>query len=73
MLTRALARGAVCGSCMTPALMEPQDESYGAPPALPAMRPRPVGADDDEPCMPEWKPPEPPDNRYRGFYSRMEP
>ncbi|KAL0829468.1 hypothetical protein ABMA28_004230 [Loxostege sticticalis] len=63
MLTRALARGAVCGSCMTPALMEPQDESYGAPPALPAVRPRPVGADDDEPCMPEWKPPEPPDNR----------
>ncbi|XP_052750708.1 cingulin-like [Galleria mellonella] len=66
MLTRKLSRDATCGACMVPALMEPVDASHGAPPPLPALRPRPTGApaeETEEPCLKDWKLPEFPNNR----------
>uniref|UniRef100_A0A2A4J9Z1 DUF4795 domain-containing protein n=1 Tax=Heliothis virescens TaxID=7102 RepID=A0A2A4J9Z1_HELVI len=61
MLMRLLAKGAACGSCLAPALMEPQDRTYGQPPPLPALRPPPDG---EEPCTITLQPLPPPDNRH---------
>ncbi|XP_037301117.1 plectin [Manduca sexta] len=63
MLTRKLARDATCGACMVPALMSPWDANYGSPPPLPALRPRPTGAEQEpeEPCLRDFEPPPPPD------------
>ncbi|XP_047028745.1 uncharacterized PE-PGRS family protein PE_PGRS54-like [Helicoverpa zea] len=60
-LMRMLAKGAACGSCLAPALMEPTDPDYGQPNALPALRPPPDG---EEPCTVMLKPLPPPDARH---------
>lgn len=62
MLTRQLSKGARCGACQVAALQEPTDITFGKPPALPASRPTPVG--EEKPCVPEWRPDQPPDDRY---------
>ncbi|CAG9788446.1 unnamed protein product [Diatraea saccharalis] len=59
LVMRALSKGAHCGSCLVPALIEPQDPCFGAPPPLPALRP----AASDEPCLTTWRPPDVPDDR----------
>nr|XP_049700714.1 uncharacterized PE-PGRS family protein PE_PGRS54 [Helicoverpa armigera] len=60
-LMRMLAKGAACGSCLAPALMEPTDPDFGQPNALPALRPPPDG---EEPCTVMLKPLPPPDARH---------
>ncbi|CAG9583453.1 unnamed protein product [Danaus chrysippus] len=59
LLTRQLARGAVCGACGASALMEPRDANAGAPPRLPPLRAEP----EPEPCN-RWIIAEPPLERH---------
>ncbi|XP_032518504.2 uncharacterized protein LOC116770958 isoform X2 [Danaus plexippus] len=59
LLTRQLARGAVCGACGASALMEPRDSHAGAPPRLPPLRAEP----EPEPCN-RWIVAEPPLERH---------
>ncbi|CAH1636701.1 unnamed protein product [Spodoptera littoralis] len=60
-LMRKLAKGAACGACLTPALMELTEPKYGKPFAMPQFRPPPIG--EEEPCLTKLKPLVPADTR----------